>query len=29
VHFGRDIGEFVPPVVAKKMRERFAAPGPE
>ena len=22
-HFGRDVGEFVPPVVAKKLRERF------
>ena len=27
VRFGRDIDEFVPPVVAKKMRERFARPG--
>jgi pantetheine-phosphate adenylyltransferase len=27
VRFGRDIDEFVPPVVAKKMRERFARSG--
>jgi pantetheine-phosphate adenylyltransferase len=27
VRFGRDIDEFVPPVVAKKMRERFAGSG--
>jgi len=25
--FGRDVEEFVPPIVAKKLRERFAGPG--
>jgi len=26
--FGRDVEEFVPPLVAKKLRERFASPRP-